>query len=105
MTANPDALLMEVDETVADNIYRDNLYISGKMEGREPTDNETAQEDFSPSWFTKFPTGAVRHDPNGFTPTTEAPFLGKGSRSPDAATDRNGIPRADKVDLGPIEAK
>ena len=105
VTANPEALLMEVDDTVAENVYRDNLYVSGKMEGREPADNETAREDFSPSWFRKFPTGAVRNDPNGFTPTAEAPFLGKGSLSPDAATDRNGTPRAEKVDLGPIEVE
>ena len=105
VTANPEALLMEVDDTVAENVYRDNLYVSGKMEGREPADNETAREDFLPSWFRKFPTGAVRNDPNGFTPTAEAPFLGKGSLSPDAATDRNGTPRAEKVDLGPIEVE
>ena len=105
VTANTDALLMEVDETVAENVYRDNLYISGKMEGREPADNEIASEDFSPSWFRKFPTGAARNDPNGFTPTAEAPFLGKGSLHPDAAADRNGTPRADQVDLGPIEVE
>ena len=103
VTANPEALLMEVDDTVAENVYRDNLYVSGTMEGREPNGEETALDDFSPSWFRKFPTGAALNDPNGFTPTAEAPFLGKGSLSPDAPADRNGAPRAGEVDLGPIE--
>ena len=105
VTANPEALLMEVDDTVAENVYRDNLYVSGAMEGREPNGEETALDDFSPSWFRKFPTGAALNDPNGFTPTAEAPFLGKGSLSPDALADRNGAPRAGEVDLGPIEVK
>lgn len=105
VTANPEALLMEVDDTVAENVYRDNLYVSGKMEGREPNGKETALDDLSPSWFRKFPIGAALNDPNGFTPTEEAPFLGKGSRSPDAPADRNGTQRGDKVDLGPIEVE
>jgi hypothetical protein len=103
VTANPAALLMEVDDTVAENVYRDNLYVSGTMEGREPNGEETALDDFSPSWFRKFPTGAAHNDPNDFTPTAEAPFLGTGSLSPDAPVDRNGTLRADPADLGPIE--
>ena len=37
VTANPSALLMEVDDTVGENIYRANLYVSGKLEGRSRT--------------------------------------------------------------------
>ena len=37
VTANPKALLMEVDDTVGDNVYRANLYVSGQLEGREPS--------------------------------------------------------------------
>ena len=101
--ANPAALLMEVDDTVGNNIYRGNRYVSGKMEGREPNADETAQEDFSPAWFANFPT-ALNHDPNDFTPTADAPFLGTGKLSPDAPSDRNGVKRSGRVDLGPIEA-
>ena len=36
VTANPSALLMEVDGTVSANVYRSNLYISGRIEGRSP---------------------------------------------------------------------
>ena len=102
-TANPAALLMEVDDTVGDNVYRSNLYVSGKMEGRNPGKGELAREDFSAGWFAKFPT-ALNHDPNDFAPTPDAPFLGAGALEKDAATDRNGAPRSGKVDLGPIEA-
>ena len=102
VTANPSALLMEVDDTVGDNVYRANLYVSGKIEGRTPTRQETARADFSPSWFAKFPT-ALNHDPNDFKPTAEAPFLGMGDASPDAPADRNGTGRSGEVDLGPIE--
>ena len=101
-TANPSALLMEVDDTVGENVYRANLYVSGKIEGRDPGEGETAVAEFSASWFAAFPT-AVNHDPNGFRPSPEAPFLGKGMLSPDAPADRNGRARPAEVDLGPIE--
>ncbi len=101
-TANPSAVLMEVDDTVGTNVYRSNFYVSGKIEGRTPADQETAREDFSASWFAKFPT-ALSHDANDFTPTAEAPFLDMGEASPDAPADRNGKKRGEKVDLGPIE--
>jgi len=102
--ANPKALLMEVDDTVGDNIYRDNLYISGHLEGREPGNGETAREDFDPAWFARFPT-SLNHDPNAFAPAAGSPVLGKGKVSADAATDRNGVGRDAEVDLGAIERK
>jgi hypothetical protein len=100
--ANPRALLMEVDDTVGDNIYRDNLYISGHFEGREAGPEETAREDFDAAWFTSFPA-KLNHDANAFTPAPGSPVLGKGKLSPDAPADRNGTVRAGEVDLGPIE--
>lgn len=100
--ANPKALLMEVDDTVGDNTYRDNLYISGHLEGRELGVEEVGREDFSPGWFTHFPT-LPNHDPNDFTPSALAPFLGAGKLSPDAPADRNAAARSEPVDLGPIE--
>jgi hypothetical protein len=102
VTANPSALLMETDDTVGDNAYRGNFYASGKTEGRKPDAEETAQEDFSSGWFANFPA-ALSHDPNGFKPKADAPFIGMGTLSPDAPSDRNGAVRPGKVDLGPIE--
>jgi hypothetical protein len=102
VAANPAALLMEVDSTVGDNVYRSNLYVAGKLEGREPSGEETARPDFSPGWFAKFPAG-MSHDPSDFKPTAAAPFLGKGALAPEAPSDRNGAARAGEVDLGPIE--
>jgi hypothetical protein len=43
VTANPSATLMEVDDTVGANVYRSNLYISGKIDGRTPNAQETAR--------------------------------------------------------------
>ena len=93
---------MEVDDTVGENVYRGNLYISGKLEGRQPNDQETAREDFSPGWFANFPT-TLTHDPNAFKPAPDLPMLGKGTLSADAPSDRNGVSRSGEVDLGPIE--
>jgi hypothetical protein len=81
---------------------RANLYVSGKIEGRSPNGEETAREDFSPDWFTAFPK-ALNHDPNDFTPTAQAPFLGMGAVSADAAADRNETIRSGEADAGPIE--
>lgn len=101
VTANPSALLMEVDGTVGANVYRSNLYVSGRVEGRTPGANETARGDFQPSWFTRFPT-ALNHEPNDFTPTANAPFLGMSAPSAFAPADRNGVMRAGKGEPGPI---
>jgi len=102
--ANPSAVLMEVDDTVGENVYRANLYVSGTVEGRSPDAEETTLADFSSSWFANFPAD-VNHDPNDFTPTAEAPFLGIGRLAGDAPSDRNGSRRPDEVDLGPIELR
>ena len=80
VTANPSALLMEVDGTVGENVYRSNLYVSGKIEGRTPNGDETALADFSPAWFAKFPA-ALNHDPNDFKPTARLPILGRARSS------------------------
>jgi hypothetical protein len=93
---------MEVDDTVGANVYRQNLYVSGKLDGRSPNAQEIVRPNFSASWFSKFPS-VLNHDPGDFGPTAGAPFLGIGTLSPDAPTDRTGARRAGKVDLGPIE--
>ena len=103
MVANPSALLMEVDGTVAANVYRSNLYVSGKLEGRTPNGTEVAVADFAPAWFARFPAG-LSHDPNDFKPTARAPYLGKGMPVSGAPTDRNGAARTGgQVNFGPIE--
>ncbi len=100
--ANPKALLMEVDGSAGDNAYRDNLYISGHLEGRDLGEGEIARADFDPAWFARFPT-ELNHDPNNFASAAGAPMLGKGKLSPDAPADRNGRARANSATLGPIE--
>jgi hypothetical protein len=82
------------------NDYRGNLYISGRIEGRAPTPDERARGDFSRGWYADFPT-TLRAGPDAFRPAPGAPFLGAGTRSPFAPVDRNGVPRAERVDLGP----
>ncbi|WP_439541151.1 right-handed parallel beta-helix repeat-containing protein [Hyphomicrobium sp.] len=104
VAANPSALLMEVDGTASDNVYRGNLYVSGRLEGREPGNDEISRDDFSASWFAKFPT-VVGGSPNDFTPTADSPALGAGKLLADSPADRNGTARAGDVDLGPIEVK
>ena len=104
VAANPSALLMEVDATVGENIYRSNLYVSGKLEGREPGKQETALAEFSPNWFARLPA-AMNHNPGDFRPSAEAPFLGKGALSAAAPADREGRPRSGAVDLGPMAVR
>ncbi len=104
VTANPSAMLMEVDDTVGDNTYSGNLYVSGKIEGHEPGSDEVSRDDFSAGWFAKFPT-AVGGSPNDFTPTADSPAIGAGKLLADSPADRNGTARSGDVDLGPIEVK
>jgi hypothetical protein len=93
---------MEVDSTVGENVYRSNLYVSGKIEGRVPNGSEMEVANFSPDWFAKFSV-ALNHDPNDLKPTARAPHFGKGTILQGAPTDRNGKARTGQVELGPIE--
>lgn len=104
VNANPSALLMEVDDTVGENVYRGNLYISGKLDGRHPNNLELVRPDFSAGWFAKFPTARNR-DPGDFKPLPGSPLLGAGALTRDAPADRYGVVRTGKVDLGPIEMR
>lgn len=104
VSANPSALLMEVDDTVAENIYRSNLYISGRLEGRQPNAQEAVRSDFSPTWFANFPA-TFNRDPNDFRPVAGAPLLAGSGRSSDAPSDRYGVPRGNRPAFGPIEAR
>lgn len=102
VSANPSALLMEVDGTVGENIYRRNLYVSGRLEGRTPDNDETARADFSPAWFSRFPT-ALNREPGDYKPLPGSPFIGAAAGSADAPADRYGVSRPDRPALGPIE--
>jgi hypothetical protein len=102
VTANPSATLLGVDNTVGENVYRSNLYVSGRIEGRTPNGDETAVANFSADWFARFPAG-LNHDPGDFRPTAKAPLLGKGALTAGAPADRGGTARTGRVDLGPIE--
>ena len=101
-SSNPSALLMEVDDTVGENKYRSNLYSPGTLDGRKTNQSEIVIDDFSVSWFTRFPI-SLNHDPRDFTPIAGAPFLNKGEFSTAAPLDRNGASRSGNVDLGPME--
>jgi hypothetical protein len=89
---------------VNDNVYRQNFYVAGKMEGRSPNGDETAKDAFSTGWFTNFPA-ALNHDANDFRPSADAPFLGLGALLPEAPQDLNGSNREQPTDLGPIELR
>lgn len=102
VSANPSALLLDVEATSGDNIYRSNLYISGKTEGRDPNAQETTRPDFSSAWFAKFPT-SLNRDPGDFRPTPQAPFLAKGPVSNAASADRIGTARNGQAHLGPLQ--
>jgi hypothetical protein len=103
-TANPSAVLMEVDNSVGANDYRSNLYVSGRLNGRAAGAGEVARPDFSPAWYVALPTGLDRN-PDAFRPAAGAPFLNAGAFSPYAPADRNGVARPERVDLGPLEAR
>ncbi len=100
-TANPSSLLMEVDESAGDNTFRNNFYVAGKLEGRQPGETEVMLPGFDARWFRKFPIDR-NHEANDLTPMTGAPFAGKGALSADAPTDRNGAQRAGRISPGPI---
>lgn len=98
-SANPSALLMEVDDTVTANVYRHNFYGSGQLSGRSPGTEETVRATFDAAWFTAF----ASHDSAGFAPSSGAPFLDLGDLLPEVARDHTGRARSTPTDLGPFE--
>jgi hypothetical protein len=96
------ALLMEVDGTAGANTYRGNVYIAGRIEGREPGEGEMVLEELAPGWFKSLP-GSVEDGADGFLPTPEAPFLGRAEALADAPADRTGAVRSGNVEPGPFE--
>ncbi len=102
VAANPSAVLMEVDGSVAENDYAGNVYVSGVVEGRQPNEGERILDEFSDARFARFPTG-LDHEPNDFRPTADARFLGAGAFHEGAPFDRQGNRRSGDVDAGPFE--
>jgi hypothetical protein len=102
VVANGSALLMEVDDTVMDNEYAGNFYVSGTVQGRQPGDNETVLTEFSAGWFERFPT-ALNHEPADLALTAQAPFLRAGAFHAGAPLDARGYVRSGKVDVGPFQ--
>lgn len=106
VTANPNAVWIETDGTVSDNVYAGNYYISGRFDGDAPraaNASETTRADLDPSWWANFPT-QLAHDPQAFRPTAAAPFVGSAARLPELGADRDGRPRSDPTTPGPFEA-
>lgn len=103
VTANPSALLMEVDASSVGNVYQSNIYVSGQFEGRTAEPGEISLSEFSQSWFKAIPT-TISDKIDGFMPMAGSPFLDKGKLSPEVPTDLLGVTRRDPSDIGPLEA-
>ncbi|MFZ1987238.1 MAG: right-handed parallel beta-helix repeat-containing protein, partial [Desulfatitalea sp.] len=102
VSANPNAIWMEVDDTVADNDYSGNYYMAGHFDGRTVEADETARADFDPAWFSRFPT-ALPSSVEDFRPGSNAPFLDQGTLLAATPFDRDGVARQTPVDIGPFE--
>lgn len=99
----PSAVWMETDGSVTHNVYENNVYLSGKFDGRSgPTATELAKQELNPAWFAKLPTGlpSVVSD---FAPRAGAPYLDRAPRLPSVTLDRDGKPRGNPADVGPFE--
>jgi Right handed beta helix region len=99
--ANPDALLLEVDDTVGGNQYRRNAYVAGRIDGREPGDDELVLDDLDAGWFAGFPT-VLQHAIDGYAPMPVAPWAAAGELLDDAPGDMFGAARTDPTALGPL---
>ena len=103
VTARPNAVWIETDDTVGKNTYENNAYIAGTFEGRSgPTATETTRQDLDAAWFNRLPPG-LPSTVSDFQPKAGAPFLDKAPRIPSITIDRDGKPRGTTVDVGPFE--
>jgi hypothetical protein len=100
--ANRNAILLQVDETVADNTYRGNFYAGGTLVGRKAGDSERSTPQFKPEWFADFPTARF-DDPSILRPAAAAPFASFTERHADAPTDFAGRERIERTASGPFE--
>jgi hypothetical protein len=102
VTANPDAVWMEVDGTVSSNTYAGNYYVSGQFDGRSANSDEHTRGDFDSSWFAAFPTQTAS-TAAAFQPSASAPYLNLGALLSATPQDFTGKARSTPVDIGPFE--
>ena len=98
---NDDALLLEVDDTVGDNTWTRNAYISGRLDGRDPTDGELRETNLDAAWFSGFPID-LQHTVEGFIPVEAAPWSAAGEVLADSPADMLGEARTNPTALGPL---
>lgn len=101
LRANPEALLLEVDDSVGDNVYTRNAYIGGRIDGRDPGDGEMRESAVEPSWFVGFPLD-LQHAVAGFKPVEDAPWAAAGEVLADSPADMLGERRSSPTALGPL---
>lgn len=99
--ANPDALLLEVDESAGGNVYTRNAYVGGYMDGRDPGDGELREDDIDAAWFAGFPL-SLQHAVDGFVPLGGSPWAAIGEVLEDAPGDMRGRARSAPTSLGPL---
>jgi hypothetical protein len=99
--ANDDALLLEVDDTVGENTWTRNAYISGRIDGHDPVDGELRETDLDAGWFAGFPID-LQHGVGGFVPVEQAPWSSAGELLADSPGDMLGARRSDPTALGPL---
>jgi hypothetical protein len=102
VSANPQALLMEVDGTVGGNTYQGNVYVGGRIEGRAANAGEQVIAGFDSSWFAGF-GGLVTTPFLDYRPTAGAPFAGGAALQPEAPLDLAGAARRDPTTSGALE--
>lgn len=101
LAANPDALLLEADDSVDGNVYTRNAYIGGWLDGHDPGEEELRETELDPAWFESFPLD-LQHAVSGFTPQGGAPWVASGEVLVDAPADMLGRARSGPTALGPL---
>lgn len=100
---NRSVALVEVDtDTISENVFENNYYVSGRFDGHSPSDSDFTNANFDTSWFEDFPLDRMGTIED-YRPTEAAPFLELGQRSEGSPVDASGGTRPDTVDLGPFE--
>lgn len=102
-SANPNALLLEIDNSVGNNVWIGNTWVSGQLSGRTPNAREIVISTFDPAWFTGF--GVTVTTPVGGFHPRGAPLAGAVPRIPSVPIDFTGAARSDPTASGPFEAQ
>jgi hypothetical protein len=103
-SANPNALLLDIDNTVSANTWVGNTWVSGTLNGRTPNAQEARLTTFDPAWFSGF--GALVSTPiTDYRPTLGSPLAASVPRRPEVPIDFSGAARSDPTAPGPFEAR